>query len=123
MRQRQEGRLHRYRAFGLVLQSELALPELGSTSAAPQSPVDVEITTTALPGLVDPIVFLGMSLARAADGLLLEIPDVARYLVRGGREICVCPDPAASAETVRIYLLGTVLGALLHQRGTLPLHA
>ena len=61
----------------------------------------------------------------AYDGkdLLLTIPHVARYLVRAGNEILVDPEPAADANDVRAYLLGSAFGALCHQRGIVPLHA
>jgi hypothetical protein len=58
-----------------------------------------------------------------AEAFLLRVDGVGRYLVRGGREILIDPDPRASAHDVRVYLLGTCLGALLHQRGFLVLHA
>ncbi|WP_432557732.1 hypothetical protein [Granulicoccus sp. GXG6511] len=58
-----------------------------------------------------------------AEALLLRISDVGRYLVRGGREILIDPHPDATPHDLRVYLLGTCLGALLHQRGFLVLHA
>jgi len=58
-----------------------------------------------------------------AEALLLRVAGVGRYLVSAGREILIDPDPAATAHDVRVYLLGTCLGALLHQRGYLVLHA
>ncbi|MBU0515536.1 MAG: hypothetical protein KJ621_12265 [Proteobacteria bacterium] len=40
-----------------------------------------------------------------------------------GREILVDPDRSAKdPTTVRLFLLGSALGAVLHQRGLLPLH-
>jgi len=58
-----------------------------------------------------------------AQALLLRVDGVGRYLVREGREILIDVDPAATAHDVRVYLLGTCLGVLLHQRGLLILHA
>jgi hypothetical protein len=48
---------------------------------------------------------------------------VARLLVRGGRLVLVDAAPGADARDVRLYLLGTVMVGLCHQRGRLPLHA
>jgi hypothetical protein len=53
---------------------------------------------------------------------LLKVDQIARYLVSGGSEIIVEPHPAAAAKDVRLYLLGSAIGALLHQRGVWPLH-
>jgi hypothetical protein len=61
---------------------------------------------------------------QAAPGvLLLKVPNVGRYLVRDGREIIVQPEQKATPSEVRIFLMGSVFGALLHQKGVLPLHA
>lgn len=57
------------------------------------------------------------------DALLLTVPEIARYRVRGGCSIVVDLEPNAPERNVRLYLLGSAFGALLHQRGSLPLHA
>jgi hypothetical protein len=59
-----------------------------------------------------------------ADGvLILSVPAVARYRIEGGREILIDPAPGVSERNLRVFLLGSAMGALLHQRGLLPLHA
>lgn len=61
---------------------------------------------------------------QAAPGRLLAWMDgVARYLTTDGREIVVQPEPGATEGDLRTLLLCSPLGALLHQRGLLPLHA
>jgi hypothetical protein len=55
--------------------------------------------------------------------LLIDIPQAARFLVREGREILIEPALSASEGDISAYLLGTVFGALCHQRGIVPLHA
>jgi hypothetical protein len=55
--------------------------------------------------------------------LLLDIPGVARFLLRNGHEIVVDQAPASSHGDVCAYLLATAFGVLFHQRGTTPLHA
>lgn len=57
------------------------------------------------------------------DDYLLEVREVARYRVRKGREIVIEPFPGSSERRIKVFLLGTVFGALCHQRGLLPLHA
>lgn len=53
---------------------------------------------------------------------LIDIPHVARFEVSAGQHIAF-ERTGADDELLRLYLLGSVLGALWHQRGRLPLHA
>lgn len=59
----------------------------------------------------------------SALALQLAIPDVATYRVEQGRRITIDVAPGADARDVRVFLLGSVFGALWLQRGLLPLHA
>ncbi len=52
----------------------------------------------------------------------LDINNVASYRVLSGRDILICPYEDADEESVNLFLEGSVLGALLHQRGILPFH-
>ncbi len=49
--------------------------------------------------------------------------EVGAFLVRSGREIIVEPAPGVEERVLRLFVLGPVLGVLLHQRGWLVLHA
>jgi hypothetical protein len=105
-----------YQLFGLRIHSEIPLPELfhAETGGAP----DVTIRRGRLNG--------GPETRRVqADGeaLLLTIPNVARYRVEAGAEIIVDAGKDVPERNVRLFLLGSAFGALLHQRGLLPLHA
>jgi hypothetical protein len=55
--------------------------------------------------------------------ILLEFPSVGRFLLRAGKEILMDLAPSTDEDEVRAYLLGSVFGALCHQRGITPLHA
>lgn len=105
-----------YQVFGLNVRSELSLPELLACPAA--GPADVEIELRSLSCPPGPA-----GLTPLEGGALLTIPQVARYGIVKGRKILVDPAPGASERNVRLYLLGSAFGALLHQRGLLPLHA
>ena len=104
-----------YRLFGLTIRSEIELPEL--------------IPETS--GLSPDIIVRKGSLARSehlgirADGnaFLLEIEDGLAFCIEGGREIIIDASDEVPARNVRLFLLGSAFGALLHQRGMLPLHA
>ena len=100
--------VHDYRLFGLSLRSELPLPELGESASG--AAADVRISIDSALGGVD-------------GGQVIAIDGVATYAVIGGRHIIVRPEPGAATQNVRLYLLGSAMGMLLHQRGVLPLHA
>lgn len=106
-----------YRAFGLSIHSELPLPDLYHGASTEHPDVTIRIGATTAP------VGRRTGFTALAGGALLNIPDVARYWIANGSEIIVEPAPNASERNVRLYLLGSALGAVLHQRGTLPLHA
>jgi len=110
-----------YTAFGLSIRSELRLTELpqtiGKTGAA-----DVEIElgdlSAAWRTYGDPDDYYAY-----LDGqFLFHVPDVAIYSIRGGKHIVVSPFAGAEEQSLRVYLLGTCMGAILMQRRTLPLH-
>lgn len=106
-----------YKLFGLHLRSEWALPELHQTSSNEAHDVMILCGTppSALPK--------APGLHVAEGGMLLNIEGVARYWVVGGRSISVEAVADARDENVRLFLLGSAMGILLHQRGMLPLHA
>lgn len=55
------------------------------------------------------------------DAFLLDIPDVASYHV-DKQAITISPKPGVADETVRLFLFGSAVGALLHMHGILALH-
>src|ERR1700745_225758 len=60
----------------------------------------------------------------ARPGALLRVvPSVGRFLAHGGDTIEYCVEANADPAAVDAILHGAVLGALMHQRGELPLHA
>lgn len=109
---------HRYGLFGLQVASDAPLPDLRPSTGAGEP--DVVITHGAVPRAqaAEPT---GLSVT--AGGALLNIPDVGRYLIADGDSILVEPAAAATDRNVRLFLLGSAFGAILHQRGLLPLHA
>jgi len=58
-----------------------------------------------------------------ADGLVLGVEGLGRFRASAGREIRIDAPATARLEDIRLYLCGSVFGAIWLQRGTLPLHA
>lgn len=110
----------RYTIFGLTVDSQLECPELmpGLDDADPDFRIIQEDIPEQLEGATQRTRY-----GQYAPGIYqLQIDEVARYRAEGGRVIRVNPDPRAAEGDVRLWLLGTCLGALLYQRGLLPLH-
>lgn len=104
-----------YRIFDLVVESEIELFGLAACTEADVADVRIKIGKID----VDPV----KNAKRDSDLALLEIDGIGRYLVSEGREILLEPAPGAHDRNLRLYLLGSAMGLLLHQRGLLPLHA
>jgi hypothetical protein len=104
-----------YRICGLSVASDIVLPGLiaGEPNSAPQ----VTIRRGAVPeALLEPTA-AGPTWQIAGKQFLLRIPNVARFLLQDGDQIVFAPESDASVEDVPIFILGTVFGILLHQRG------
>lgn len=111
--------MNTYRAFGLNIASEYELDEL----------------VTGCDGAPDLMIMNGKvsdvfsdheteKPARKIQGevFCLNVPKVAKYSVEKGAHILIEPCKGASLEEIKLYLLGSCMGALLFQRRTLPLH-
>ncbi len=108
-----------YKAYGLIFDSELQLPELIPSQGAADIIIRLgEVPETLLNGrLIDEFYQVGR------QQFLLTVEEAGRYLVRNGNEIIIQPAPNSIESDVRLFLLGSCLGALLHQRGMLAIHA
>lgn len=105
-----------YQVFGLRIRSEISLPEL--FPALGEALPDVTIRR----GIIPPF---GLPAGIQAQGaaVILTVPEVGRFRIEAGREIIVDPEPGTPERNFRLFLLGSAFGAMLHQRGLLPLHA
>lgn len=115
--------LHRYLAYGLEVITTFECPELlPCEKPGDEGPGVIRI----MPWERGPGTTGGLGVCPTGqpdhDRFLFEAPAVAAYLVEHGNQVLIARAPGASDESVRLYLLGSVFGALLHQRGLLPLH-
>lgn len=117
-----------YRTCGLTIRSQLEVPELSAIQPTPDDEDVVDIVLGEVPRTLPGGRQAAPWLQTSDRQCLVGSPNVARYLVDDGCKITVDRRNQASSEAcardgeVRTYLLGTVLGALLHQRQWLPLH-
>ncbi len=112
----------RYRLFGLTLQSAIPLPELAPLALGSGGDADVVIERGAVAIPVDAPPPVGGLYGRGKDGVL-QVKRTGRYRISDGSRIVVDAEAEALDRNVRLFLLGSAMGALLHQRGIVPLHA
>jgi hypothetical protein len=84
---------------------------------------DVHIRLGSVPEFLPCSTGQGVLYQCAPGKFLLKVDHVARYLVSHGHEILIQPAEDCDLDAVRLFLSGSVFGALLHQRGLFALHA
>ncbi|MGB1251495.1 MAG: hypothetical protein ACPG8W_12820 [Candidatus Promineifilaceae bacterium] len=114
---------YHYSAYQLAFYSELLVPEFSPLlNPSSQSP-DVIIRYGEIPVKLENPIGEGVLFQVTHNQCLIELDDVARYLVQNGDEIIIEVQPGAIESDIRLFLLGPCMGALLHQRGILAFHA
>lgn len=107
-----------YCSFGLVIESDILMPEL--ILGAGKS--DISIIIGKVPDEIEEIVDQAVDYKISKTEFLFFVDKVAKYYVKEGRLIIVEPSKGADDASVKVYLIGTAIGAALLQRGLLPIH-
>lgn len=113
-----------HKAYGLSIDTDVLLPELALASAEAVGNIDVEIRQASLvaPEGYEALQQMGPFLWASRTCLWLQVPGVVTFLVREGRQILFDPVAGVDEDSIRVFLLGSAIGALLMQRGLLVLH-
>lgn len=107
--------------YGLRVSSEIDLPDLGEPLDDADQ-VDVRIRYGDVPPFRRPAGGPGYVLLRDGDRCHVEVPEVGRFSISGGAEVLLDPAPGAEDRILRMFVLGTVMGAVMMQRDHLVLH-
>jgi hypothetical protein len=107
--------------YGLTVDSDIPLPDLGP-GVAPGEHVDVTVRRGQLPDRPASATVLPLGLWRDGDVIGFDVPGTAAFVARDGSEVVVDASPDADPAAVRLFLLGTAMGAVMMQRGHLVLH-
>ncbi|KAB7708157.1 aldolase [Bacillus aerolatus] len=110
-----------YKAFGLNVTSEIPLPELPEITDKGKG-IDIVIELADLTDLWNELAEPNRYFIVKENSVLFQIPNTATYYIENGEKIIVSPMNGSNEGHVRLYILGTCMGALLLQRKTLPLH-
>lgn len=116
--------MYYYRAFGLNIVCEWVIFQL------PESEFDInQADVTISTGDVSKKGLHEKSASKLSDFFQstpnicwLDIDGVARFSIKNSNSIVVDVHPESDQQTINLYLLGTCLGLILHQRKQLLLH-
>ncbi len=114
--------MHKYRAFGLTIGSDVQLDEL-----APQpddnAPVDLRIVRSHFGEIIPPLGNPGRYDFRSAEGVEMMWPGAASIRIKSPSLIEIQPFDDVPERFLAFPLLGPVMGWMLHMRGLFVLHA
>jgi hypothetical protein len=115
------GEMRVYRHFGLRVESDLPLPQL----APLRGDETATVTLARADGMLAPpegATQLGPFLWAGRGALYLSVPGILDLQVEQGHRILYAPAPGSDDDSLRLFLLGSGMGALMMQRGFLVLH-
>lgn len=110
-----------YKAFGFSLRSNIPFPELLEVEKD-RDFIDIEIKIKDLSNLWSELSDCGNRFVMNESLVMFKVPDIAIFLIEEGSRITVSPINEYKEDVIRLYLLGSCMGAILMQRGILPLH-
>lgn len=116
--------MYYYQAFKLPIVSELSFPELlpiAQPKASNPNQISIKFAEVSAQGLQTSTTN-GLYYQANESELWLTIPGIARFLVSHGNQILVHPLGNTDEDTLRVFLLGSCMGALLMQRNLFLLH-
>src|SRR5437870_3786859 len=104
----------RYSAFGLIISSCLELPELLPETGA--GAADVTVRYGEVPAeLPEASRFVHGDCQTGPGQVLFEVSGVARFLAQDGREIVIDRRSGATDDDIRVFVLGSAIGAVMQQ--------
>jgi hypothetical protein len=110
-----------YKAFGLSILSEISFSELNSTKNKTNI-IDVEIKFEDLEEQWSSLSNMENDFVIKKGFVMFQAYDIAIFSITNGKTISVSPLEGYKEDMVRLWILGTCMGALLLQRKAIPLH-
>jgi hypothetical protein len=104
-----------YSAFQLNIASDFELPELFTGS--PLANIDCFIKKQDVIHTPDKVSKIGITYRVEKNLFFLSIPHIGAFEVRDGKTISISTAPLVDNETIRLFILGSCLSALLLQQG------
>lgn len=111
-----------YFAFGLTIATEIHFPELQAIAPALNEDLRVIYGDISL-HISKEIVSVRENVFLSPVEYLIYAEDISSYYVTNGNRVIIDPVAGAKDNKVRMMFLSVVMGAVLNQRGIMPLHA
>lgn len=105
-----------YEAFGLVLNSEYPIAQLLPAPAEASADVYIRSADLSSYGVAESHYRLNPM------ELIICLEQVGTFRITNGTHVEVHSDPQCTPSNLAVYIMGTCMGAILHQRGFMPLH-
>lgn len=106
--------MYLYKAFGLTIRSAYPIAQLKSAEHPREDvtivPADLKSMDPAIRG------------TRSGDPIYFRIADLASFRISGGTLIEADVEAPEDLSRLGVFLMGSCMGAILHQRGLFPLH-
>ena len=114
--------MYTYYAFALRIKSEIAFPELLACSNASLPEISITWGEVSPTGIDTQNQSKGLFFQASESALWLHVPKVARFLIIHGNQIIIDPFEGVDEDSIRVFILGSCMGALLIQRDLFLLH-
>jgi hypothetical protein len=112
-----------YEVNGWKVDSAIPFTELWPCQTNSQSAVDVTIAYGKVAEKLEGAVARGIGFQIKPDHYILSIEGLGRFRASYGQYITVDPIAGVEEDMLKPFILGSVFGALAHQRRLLPIHA
>ena len=115
----EDSKLKSYKSFGLQFNSRIYFPELEEVELTTNPDVTIEVSD--LTNLWKQEGNEGKFVVKQGR-VLFKIEDTGIFCVEKGERVVVSPLGKANMDKIRLYILGSCMGAILLQRKILALH-
>jgi hypothetical protein len=115
--------MYSYLAYGLKIQSSIALPEFLSAPEALEDADPDLVIRTATEDVLPEEATKVWHFKIECDEAIIHHEKAGIFWIRDGKEVIIVFKPDTEESHTRLYLVGTIMGIVLYQKGLLVLHA